>query len=106
MVLDSEPMTNIRDFARWLGAIAAVVFVLGWVLAIAAFIAVGDETCTTTQIPLAGQVVTCTDTKAVSVILVMVIGFGATLGSLFLLGLRYVLSSLDAIEENTRQGRG
>ena len=99
-------MTNIRDFARWLGYIAGIVFVLGWILAIAAFVAVGDQTCTTTQIPLAGQVETCTDTKAVAVILVMVIGFGATLGALFLLGLRYVLTSLDAIEENTRSGRG
>jgi hypothetical protein len=95
-----------QDYIRWLGPVAAIVFVLGWVLAIGAFFVVGDETCTTTNLGIAGQVETCTDTTAVSVILVMVIGFGATLGSLFLLGLRYVLSSLDSIEENTRRGRG
>jgi hypothetical protein len=36
----------------------------------------------------------------------MVVGFAATLGSLMLLGLRFMLGTLDAIEENTRRGRG
>jgi hypothetical protein len=95
-----------KDYIRWLGPLAAVVFVLGWVLAVMAYIAVGDETCTTTNLGIAGQVVTCTDTTAVSVILVMIVGFGATLGALFLLGLRHLLASLVAIEENTKGGRG
>jgi hypothetical protein len=97
---------TIRDYIRWLGPLAGIIFVLGWILAVLAYIAVGDETCTTTNLGIAGQVVTCTDTTAVSVILVMVIGFGATLGSLFLLGLRYILATLDSIDENTRRGRG
>jgi hypothetical protein len=97
---------NTSSFVQWLAPIAAVVFVGGWVLAIVAYIAVGDQTCTTTTIPLAGNVETCTDTTAVSVILVMVVGFAATLGSLMLLGLRFMLGTLDAIEENTRRGRG
>ena len=97
---------NTRDFARLLGPIAGIVFVGGWVLAIVAYVAVGDQTCTTTNIPLAGPIETCTDTTAVSVILVMVVGFAATLGSLCLLGLRFMLSTLDAIDENTRQRRG
>jgi len=94
---------NTKSFAHWLGPIAAVVFVGGWILAIVAYAAVGDQTCTTTTIPLAGPVETCTDTTAVSVILVMVVGFASTLGSLMLLGLRFMLGTLDAIEENTRR---
>jgi len=97
---------NTRTFVQWLAPIAAIVFVAGWILAIVAFIAVGDETCTTTTIPLAGAIETCTDTAAVSVILLMVVGFGATLGALFLLGLRHVLATMEAIEENTRRGSG
>ncbi len=97
---------NTRTFIQWLAPLAAIVFVAGWILAVAAYIAVGDETCTTTVVPLAGQIVTCTDTTAVSVILVMIVGFGATLGALFLLGLRYLLATTEAIEENTRRGRG
>lgn len=96
---------NTSDFTRWLGPIAGIVFVGGWVLAVVAYIAVGDQTCTTTTIPLAGPIETCTDTTAVSVILVMVVGFASTLGSLLLLGLRFVLASLDAIDENTRSDR-
>jgi hypothetical protein len=96
---------NARDYIGWLGPLAGAVLVLGWILAIAAFFVVGDETCTTTTIPLAGPIETCTDTTAVAVILVLVIGLGATLGSLFLLGLRFALSSLSSIEENTRRGR-
>ena len=97
---------NPRTFIHWLAPIAAVVFVAGWILAVAAYIAVGDETCTTTVVPLAGQIVTCTDTTAVSVILLMIVGFSATLGSLFLLGLRYLLATMEAIEENTRRWSG
>ena len=78
----------------------------GWILGVAAYLAVGDETCTTTNLGIAGQVVTCTDTTAVSVILVMVVGFGATLGSLFLVAARYLLASLEGIESNTRGGKG
>ena len=97
---------NTSSFVQWLGPIAAVVFVGGWVLAIVAYIAVGDQTCTTTNIPLAGPIETCTDTTAVSVILVMIVGFASTLGSLMLLGLRFMLGTLDSIDENTRRERG
>jgi hypothetical protein len=96
---------NTRIFVQWLGPIAAAIFILGWILAVGAFIVVGDETCTTTIIPLVGEIETCTDTTAVSVILLMIVGFGATLGSLLLLGLRFALATLDSIEENTRRGR-
>jgi hypothetical protein len=97
---------NTRNFAQWLGPIAAVVFVGGWALAIAAYIAVGTETCSTTQVPVVGPLETCTDTTAVSVMLVLVVGFAATLGSLMLLGLRFIVGTLDSIEENARRGRG
>jgi hypothetical protein len=90
------------NFVQWLAPLAAAVFIVGWVLGIVAFIAVGSESCTTTDLGIA-QAETCTDTTAVSIILLMVVGFGATLGALFLLGLRYMLSSLDAIEDNTRR---
>ena len=95
-----------RDFAGWLAPLAAVVFVGGWILGIVAYFVVGDETCTTTTIPLAGQVVTCTDTTAVSVILLMIVGLGATLGSLWLLCLRFLILGIAEIAENTQRGRG
>lgn len=85
---------------------AAVVFVGGWALAVVAYIAVGNETCSTTVIPIAGPVQTCTDTTAVSVMLVLIVGFASTLGSVMLLGLRFIVGTLDAIEKNARRGRG
>jgi hypothetical protein len=90
-------------YARWLGPIAGLVFVAGWVAAVVAFLAIGTETCTEVAVPLAGQVRACTDTTTSSVILAVVIGFAATIGSLFLLALRFLLLTLAAIEENTRR---
>jgi len=95
-----------RQFIEWLGPLAGVVLVGGWVLAVVAFLVIGTETCSTVEVPLAGQIEACTDTSATAVILLTVIGFGATLGALFLWALRYVLASLEAIAENTRGGRG
>jgi hypothetical protein len=92
-----------RDFARWLLPLAGLVLVGGWVLAVVAFIAIGTETCTTVAVPLAGEVEACTDTSATSVVLLVVIGFAATVGSLFLFALRFLLLTLAAIEDNTRR---
>jgi hypothetical protein len=92
-----------RDFARWLAPIAAFVFVGGWIFGVVAFLVVGDETCTTTNLGIAGQVVTCTDTTAVSVILLMIVGLGATLGSLWLLCLRFLILSMAEVAENTQR---
>lgn len=92
-----------RDYTRWLGPIAAIVLVGGWVLAVVAFVAIGTETCTTVAVPLAGEVEACTDTSSTSVVLLVVIGFAATVGSMFLLGLRFMLQALSKIEENTRK---
>jgi hypothetical protein len=92
-----------RDYARWLGPIAAVVLVAGWVLAVVAFVAIGTETCTEVTVPLAGGVKACTDTTTSSVILAVVIAFAATIGSLFLFALRFLLLTLAEIEENTRR---
>jgi hypothetical protein len=92
-----------RDYARWLAPIAALVLVGGWILAVVAFVAIGTETCTTVAVPLAGEVEACTDTSATSVVLLVVIGFAATVGSMFLLGLRFMLQALSKIEENTRR---
>ena len=95
---------TIRDFAGWLAPLAVIVCVGGWVLAVIAFLAIGSETCTTVQVPVAGPIRACTDTSATSVVLLTVIGFGATLGALFLFGLRYLLGVLADIEANTRSG--
>jgi hypothetical protein len=92
-----------RDYARWLAPLSLVVLVGGWILAIVAFVAIGTETCTTVAVPLAGEVEACTDTSATSVVLLVVIGFAATVGSMFLLGLRFMLQALSKIEENTRK---
>jgi hypothetical protein len=95
-------MTSI-DYARWLGPIAALVLVGGWILAVVAFFVIGSETCTTVGVPLAGPIEACTDTAATSVVLLVVIGFAATVGSMFLFGLRFMLQALSKIEENTRK---
>ncbi len=94
-----------RDYARWLAPIAGLVLVGGWVLAVVAYVAIGTETCTTVAVPLAGQVKACTDTSTTSVVLAVVIGFAATVGSLFLFALRFLLISLSEIEANTRSRR-
>jgi hypothetical protein len=91
-----------RTFAGWLNPLAWLVLVGGWVLAVIAFFAIGAETCTTVEVPLAGLIEACTDTTAQSVILLVVIGFGATIGSLFLWALRHLLSVLSEIETNTK----
>jgi len=92
-----------RTFADWLSPLAWLVLVGGWVLAIIAFFAIGTETCTTVEVPLAGLIEACTDTTAQSVILLVVIGFGATVGSLFLWALRYLMTVLGEIETNTKR---
>jgi hypothetical protein len=55
-------------------------------------------------VPLAPAVHICSDTTDSSVLLLVVIGFAATVGSIFLLGLRHVLATLAGIESNTRRG--
>jgi len=96
---------NARSFADLLWPIGWVVLVGGWVLAVVAFLVVGTETCAAVEVPVVGVVEACQDTTADSVILLTVIGFGATVGSLFLWALRHVLVVLSEIEENTRSRR-
>lgn len=96
---------NARAFEEWLGPLALVVLVGGWALAVVAFFVVGTETCTEVSLGVAGSVQACTDTTANSVILLTVIGFGATVGSLFLWALHHILAALNEIAENTRAGR-
>src|SRR5712692_9193643 len=95
-----------RSFADWLSPLAWLVLVGGWVLAVVAFLVIGTETCTTVAIPLAGPLKACTDTTAQSVILLVVIGFGETIGSLFLWALRHLLAVLAEIETNTKRRTG
>ena len=92
-----------RDYARWLGPLAGLVLAGGWVLAVVAFVAIGTETCTEVAVPLAGDVTACTDTTTSSVVLTVVIGFAATIGSLYLFALRFLLLTLADIEANTRE---
>jgi len=101
---DRLPLVAIDRFAAYLAPAAVSVFVVGWILAVAAFFIIGTETCATTEIPLAGDIKVCQDTTASAVILVTAIGFAATVGSLFLLAIRSLLLSLDRIEANTRRG--
>lgn len=94
-----------RAFGDLLGPLSIVVLVGGWVLAVVAFFVIGTETCTDVTVPIAGNVRACQDTTPSAVILLTVIGFGATLGSAFLLGLRHMLIVLSQIEENTSARR-
>jgi hypothetical protein len=91
-----------QRFAAMLTPIAATVFVGGWILAVISFFIIGTETCAEVEIPLAGPVEVCQDTTAEAVILLTVIGFTATVGSLFLVALRFMLLTLAEIAENTR----
>jgi hypothetical protein len=56
-------------------------------------------------VPVVGVVKACQATTAEAVILLTVVGFGATVGSLFLWALRHVLVVLNQIEENTSPRR-
>jgi hypothetical protein len=85
-----------------LAPLAVAVFIGGWILAAVAFFVIGTETCSTVTVPLAGAIKACQDTTANAVILLTVIGFAATVGALFLLGLRHMLLTLADIENNTR----
>jgi hypothetical protein len=92
-----------NSYTNLLGPLAAAVFIGGWILAVVAFLVIGTETCTTVNVPLAGPIKACQDTTSSAVILLTVIGFAATVGSLFLLALRQVLRTLENIESNTRK---
>lgn len=94
---------NNASYTRLLVPLAAFVFVGGWVLAGVSFFVIGTETCADVQVPIAGSLQVCQDTTANAVILLTVIGFAATVGSMFLLGLHFMLSTLAEIESNTRR---
>lgn len=96
---------NARAFGNMLGPLAVLVLVGGWVLAVVAFLVVGTETCSEVTVPVVGVVKACQDTTADAVILLTVVGFGATVGSLFLWALRHLLLVLSQIEENTAARR-
>jgi hypothetical protein len=87
-------------FPELLGPLAALVFVGGWVLAVAAFFIIGTETCADVKVPLAGSLEVCQDTTASTVLVVAVIGFLATIGAVVLYGMRLLL--LAVIEQNNR----
>jgi hypothetical protein len=76
--------------------------VAGWVLAVVAFFVIGTETCATTEIPLAGPIEVCQDTTPNAVILLTVIGFAATVGSLFLWALRYMILLMAELVDSRR----
>jgi hypothetical protein len=93
-----------RGFAGILGPLALGVLVGGWVLAVAAFFVIGTETCSQVNLGIAGRAQVCTDTTSSAVILLTVIGFAATVGSFFLMALRFMLLVLDDIKTNTGRG--
>ena len=90
-----------RKFVDLLGTLSLLVLVGGWVVAVLAFLVIGTETCSEVTVPVVGVVKVCQDTTAEAVILLTVVGFGATVGSVFLWALRHVLVVLNQIEENT-----
>ena len=92
------------SYARLLVPLAVLVFIGGWALAVVAFFVIGTETCAQVQVPLAGQLNVCQDTTSNAVILLTVIGFAATVGSLFLLALHFILRTLSGIE--SKHGKG
>jgi hypothetical protein len=87
-----------REFGDLLNRLALAVLLGGWALGVLAFFVIGTETCT----EVAGAVRVCQGTTPNAVILLTVIGFGATVGSLFLWAFRHVLEVLSDIEENTK----
>jgi hypothetical protein len=93
-----------RSYTQALVPLAALVFVGGWILAGVAFFVIGTETCADVQVPLAGAIQVCEDTTSNAVVMLTVIGFAATVGSMFLLGLHFMLRTLNDIESNTRKG--
>ena len=93
-----------RSFSDLLALLAWGVLIGGWIVAVGAFLIIGSESCAKVELPLAGGVEVCQDTTAQAVILLAVVGFGATVGSLFLWALRHVLAVLEQIESNTRRG--
>lgn len=101
-MIDSASMTA-ASYTRLLVPLAALVFVGGWVLAVVAFFVIGTETCADVQVPIAGSLEVCQDTTSNAVVMLTVIGFAATVGSLFLLGLHFMLRMLSEIESNTRK---
>jgi predicted secreted protein len=92
------------SYTRLLKPLAALVFVGGWVLAVVAFFVIGTQSCANVQVPLAGTLQACQDTTANAVIMLTVIGFAATVGSLFLVAMHFLLLTLTDIESNTRKG--
>ena len=92
------------SYTSLLKLLAALVFAGGWALAIVAFFVIGTQSCANVQVPLAGTLQACQDTTANAVIMLTVIGFSATVGSLFLLAMHYLLLTLADIESNTRKG--
>jgi hypothetical protein len=94
-----------RAFVNLLGPLAVAVLAGGWALAVEAFFVVGTETCTQVSLPVAGSVEACQDTTPNAVILLTVIGFGATIGALFFWALRHLMGLLADIADNTRPPR-
>lgn len=99
------PLVTPEQAARLLRPAAAIVFIGGWIAAIASFFIIGTETCVTTDIPLVGGVETCQDTTATAVVIVGAIGFGATCCAVVLWAISHVLVVLNDISANTRHGR-
>ena len=79
-------------------------FIGGWVLAVVTFFVIGTQSCGDVQVPLAGKLQVCQDTTSNAVILLTVIGFAATVGSIFLFALRVMILAMADVAENTRKG--
>ena len=95
---------TVAGYTRLLVPLAVLVFIGGWVLAGVAFFVIGTRTCAAVQVPLAGTLQVCQDTTSNAVIMLTVIGFAANVGSLFLLGLNFLLLTLYGVESNTSTG--
>jgi hypothetical protein len=91
--------------AKLLRPAAIIIFIGGWIAAIASFFIIGTETCVTTQIPVVGGVETCQDTTPTAVVVVGAIGFGATGCAVVLWAMSHVLVVLNDISANTRRDR-
>ena len=96
---------NARSFADLLSLLALVVLIGGWVLAIVLSSSSAQRRVQRWKCQSPASSRPRQDTTPSAVILLTVIGFGATVGSLFIWALRYILVALNQIEENTRSER-
>lgn len=83
------------SFTRLLGPLSVAVFVGGWILAIASYFIVGTETCATVPVPLVGELEACQDTSATAILLVIIVGFVATVSATLLFAMHLILTAVN-----------